>query len=304
MLPLASAQSQASAVLAKKSIVIGEQVAFKIQLSATVSDKIEWPVIKDTLSADIEIIKVSAIDTLTNKNQVTYSQSIIITAFNAGTFIIPSITYNVLSKQGKQTSSTKPLLLQVTTVSVDTEKPIRDILSPFPVPFTFKEVLPFLLLIILLAIVIVVLYKYIKYRKLRVPLLNIGNEILIPAHEEALEALEKLRLEKLWQQNKFKEYYTQLTDILRVYLERRYGISAQEMTSDEIIDAMRNQVGLSVRISEMEELLRTADLVKFAKEQPLADTNQKMFETIYVFVKQTAVYVHLTQEKGGADDTV
>jgi len=108
-----------------------------------------------------------------------------------------------------------------------------------------------------------------------------------PPHVEAIRALEGLHNQKLWQNNKHKAYYSGLTDILRRYLAGRYGIGALEMTSDEIIDAVRPLDLPRKSAMELTALLREADLVKFAKATPEAACNEEAYQWAYYFVEET-----------------
>jgi len=109
----------------------------------------------------------------------------------------------------------------------------------------------------------------------------------VPAHIVAIEALEKLRNEKLWQNNKHKQYYSGLSDILRTYLAGRFEVGAMEMTTDEIADALR-EVDIEHK-SKMDLLsvLRDADLVKFAKATPEASENELAYDKAFYFVENT-----------------
>jgi hypothetical protein len=110
----------------------------------------------------------------------------------------------------------------------------------------------------------------------------------VPAHIVAIEALEKLHNEKLWQNNKHKLYYSGLSDILRTYLAGRFEVGAMEMTTDEIADALRGVENIEQK-SKMDLLsvLRDADLVKFAKATPAAEDNELAYSKSFFFVENT-----------------
>ncbi|MBQ3174153.1 MAG: hypothetical protein IJB56_07625 [Alistipes sp.] len=109
----------------------------------------------------------------------------------------------------------------------------------------------------------------------------------IPPHVVAIKALVELKNRKLWQNGKYKHYYTALTDILRVYIGGRWGIGAMEMTTDEIIAALRDvELPLESR-SNLVSIMRTADMVKFAKAEPAAEDNEDNYTKAYYFVENT-----------------
>lgn len=109
----------------------------------------------------------------------------------------------------------------------------------------------------------------------------------VPAHIVAIGALEKLRDEKLWQNSKFKQYYSGLSDILRTYLAGRFGVGAMEMTTDEISDALRDLDIEQKQKMSLESVLRDADLVKFAKVEPDAESNELAYDRAFYFVEET-----------------
>ena len=112
-------------------------------------------------------------------------------------------------------------------------------------------------------------------------------KVIIPPHTKALEELEKLALKKLWQEGKIKEYYTGITDILREYIYGRYGIGAAEMTSDEIMQALKRKDINEAMKGKLMEIMVLADLVKFAKENPLPEDHEFCFNASIDFIKET-----------------
>jgi flagellar basal body-associated protein FliL len=166
-------------------------------------------------------------------------------------------------------------------------------------PITLKELLPYIFwgILIILALVIILLliwYFVTKHKKGKV----FGpKKITEPAHVIALRELDNLRTEKLWQNGKEKVYYTKLTEIIRVYIEQRFGIYALEMTSDEIVNAL-NSIILDEKSSVelVKNILFIADLVKFAKGMPLPDENEIGLLNAYQFVNNTKPVVTPNQQ--------
>ena len=109
-----------------------------------------------------------------------------------------------------------------------------------------------------------------------------------PAHVVAFRDLDRLKESKLLETGEVKQFYTRLTEISRIYIERQYGIPALERTTDEILDAFRKSNTEGSILDEMlRELLELADLVKFAKEDPLPMENQTNLNNAYLFVQKT-----------------
>ena len=127
-------------------------------------------------------------------------------------------------------------------------------------------------------------------------------------HEWAIKALDELAEKKLWQQGEIKEHYTELTAILREYLERRYGIHAMEQTSDEILVQLRHQhLKSESLLMDTEELISVADLIKFAKADPGMDIHAATIERVRIFVRRLHLYSskkRQTNLKPESDETV
>ena len=183
------------------------------------------------------------------------------------------------------------LRLDVGTFQIDTAKQtIYDLKPQRTLPLRAEEITGYLfgglfLLLNLAALLFALRYHLSKRGKHLSDLFKPAPPA--PPHVEAIRALEGLHNQKLWQNNKHKAYYSGLTDILRRYLAGRYGIGALEMTSDEIIDAVRPLDLPRKSAMELTALLREADLVKFAKATPEAARNEEAYQWAYYFVEET-----------------
>ena len=109
----------------------------------------------------------------------------------------------------------------------------------------------------------------------------------LPPYEEAMINLRNLKAAQLWQQGQEKEYFTGLTDILRVYIDRRFDINAVEMTSSQIIDTLKKNEETKAVNEQLEMILEIADIVKFANARPLADDNEAAYQRAVNFVEAT-----------------
>ncbi len=214
-------------------------------------------------------------------------QDFIVTSFDSGMHIIPAIDvyYTRAGDTTKYLIETSPVLMNVGTVAVDTSKDIKDVKPPLSVPITFADVLPYLLVLIGVAGIVWLARYIIRKRKRGEPL--IPEAPSRPANELAIEALRSLESEKLWSRGKIKEFHSQLTDIIRLYIERRFKILAMESTTDEILNAFGKDTIENNPKDELKEILIRADLVKFAKFQPAAEENEKSLALGYKFVEET-----------------
>ena len=148
-----------------------------------------------------------------------------------------------------------------------------------------------MLLIFLLIALAVVLYMLIRKFVMRKPILKTETrKVIIPPYIEALQRLDKIREEKLWQKGRFKEYHTELTDTVRLYIERMFNINSMEMTSGEILSHTEFlKVDKSGAYGALRQILTLADLVKFAKWNPAPNDNEMSLMNAYLFVNQTKV---------------
>jgi len=267
------------------AIQIGGEFNLHLELTAPPEYSIRFPIFGDTLNS-FEITGKGKIDTVDNQNNtVTYKQKIQLTRFDSGFYVIPPITY-YFKGPDFDSVQTEALLLTVNTVPVDTTKAIRDIKPVIDLPLTFREILPYLLGFLGLAALGYGIYRYLKSRK-QAPVVVVPKAPVIPPYVTALESLKQLAEEKLWQQGLTKQYHTRVTDIVRIYIENSFGILAMEQTSEEIMQSLQHRAIREEARNKLGPLLRLADLVKFAKVQPLGSENEASLTDARDFVMLT-----------------
>lgn len=272
-------------------ILIGDQIKLNISFSMPLDYRVIWPFFQDTLTRDLEIISQTPVDTMKSEsdNLVNIFQSITITSFDSGRYYIPPIRiqYQPINDTSFSEVSSIPLWLEVQTMEVDTTKAIKAIKPPLGAPFSIREILPWILMA-LVAIIITLIIVYVVTRiKRKQPVFALRPKPVLPPDIIAIEGLQKLKAKKLWQAGKVKDYYTELTDILRTYIEDSIDVQAVEMTTDEIIDGLK---GTEIENSSIEKLFETlvlADLVKFAKEKPMPLENEKCMNSGIDFINET-----------------
>ncbi len=239
----------------------------------------------DTLSAMVEIAERPAADTTDlGNNRIQINRDLIIQSFDSGMWVIKPIPYVV----NGDTAYCNQLSLKVMPVDVSKMKDINDIKPVEAVPFNLLDWLPDYWWAWLLGLLLIgaSIWAYLKYFKKGVnPLKPVKKRL--PPYEEAMQNLQNLKAAQLWQQGKEKEYFTGLTDILRVYIDRRFGINAVEMTSSQIIDTLKKNEETKAVNEQLEMILEVADIVKFAKARPLADDNEVAFQRAVNFVEAT-----------------
>lgn len=173
----------------------------------------------------------------------------------------------------------------VDTVNVQ----IKDIAPIIKVRYTFWEIFRWILLGLAIVALIVAIVFVVKRLKAHKPIIELHPEPVIPPDERALKSLEELRRKELWQAGKVKEYYTDLTDIVRNYLEEAWNINSTDMTSDETLEAYHDSRAYDETCeSKLRQMLRTADMVKFAKGEPLPNEHTQAMSHAVEFVDALA----------------
>jgi hypothetical protein len=208
------------------------------------------------------------------------------TCWEAGTYDIPPIPVLLKDQAGEiQQSQSTAVSIQVATIPVEQDSvklmPIKGIIDE---PLNFRDVLPYLIgLVILLGIG---LAAYLM-RKKKTETTVLPPPTLLPAHQFSMEQLQQLEGKKLWQKGEVKQYHSRLTYILREYLYYRYDINALEQTTDEISAALKDKQLIPSLLDQLEPLLQTVDLVKFAKAEPPASFHTEAMEQVKAFVQNT-----------------
>jgi hypothetical protein len=294
---------KASAGIDTNNILIGDHINLKISYTFPAKAIVIWPVFNDTITKNIEVINRSKLDTIIapDKKNITFNQVVTITSFDSGSFVIPPIdfAYSLPGDTSKIHSLTNAITLFVNTVPVDTNLAIKDIKAPLRAPITFKEMLPWILgLLGIIAIILITIYIVRKKLK-KEPLLNF-NKTVIPPHVKALKKLEELRNKKIWQKGMIKEFHSEVSDILRTYIEEAYDIPAMEMISEEIVYKM-NSVSIEPdSVKRLQNIFKIADMVKFAKFNPLPDENDYNLKNAIIFVTETAPKLEVIPEEDNA----
>ena len=277
---------QVKASMDSTAILVGHQTQIKLEVVQDKGKTVLPPTWKDTLVKGIEILKVSTPDT-TDLNDAKWqiNSQLLVTSFDSGFYYIPPFKFI----DGDDTLESNSLSLKVVTLDIDTTgAEFFDIKPVMKAPFVWKDYLmPVLWVLLALLVIAAAIYIYYRYKKHK-PLLGSQPVVpLLPAHVRALQALEKVKDEKLWQNNREKEYYTQVTDILRQYIFERFRINALEMTSSEILGKIKVLHDYNSVYDNLKQILVTADFVKFAKWKPLPDENEVSMVNAMLFVSQT-----------------
>ncbi|MFZ5941932.1 MAG: hypothetical protein ACOYXB_15295 [Bacteroidota bacterium] len=280
------------ASLEKDTIMIGEQIGLKFTVEKEAGLNVRFPDFADTLTSDLEILDSSEIDTTFEDKGERMEKLLKITGFTEGIVQIPSQFFPFSGNGISDTVHTSPLFLVVLSPAVDTTQAIRPIKPPVNTPVNFAEIYPWLLRGFLgllgLSLIIAIIWMLLHREKLNAIFNHVKEE---PAHVVAFRELDRLKEEKLPEQGRVKEFYSRLTEIIRRYIEKQYGIPAMETTTGEILGLFKSSNPDDPMLDEMlENLLQLGDLVKFAKQDPLPVENQTNLNNAYFFIQKTYPY--------------
>ena len=284
-------QIKATASLDSSKILIGDQVKLFLEIDHPKSVNVTFPQVPDIINGLIEVLGRSGIDTFEADNDkfMKQIQAYTITCFDSGAYRIPPYWFKINMDGNIDSVPSNGVTLQVFSMEIDTTKGPTDIKMPYDAPLTLKEVTPYILGVILIGAIIFFLLYSIKRKKKNKPIFARPKKPKEPAHIIALRELDRIKTEKVWQQGKTKQYYSELTDTLRTYIEDRFEIRAMEKVTDEILESFRIQKDVlsDKNFANLSQILQLADLVKFAKYQPLPDDDNLALVNAFFFVNDT-----------------
>ncbi len=269
-------------------MMIGEQAQVTLTVQAGENDRVEFPIFqpRQQIVAGVEVI--AAQHPAPNTLQLT------LTSFDGNLYYLPPFKVKVNGK----TVESKSLALKVVEVEVDTTK-LDKFFGPKDVqdnPFLWSDwSLSFWLSVLMLVLLAVAYYLYLRLRDNKPIIARIKIVKRLLPHQKAMKEIEQIKADKMVSSENQKEYYTKLTDTLRKYIEERYGFSAMEMTSSEIIERLTASDDQQ-SLDELRRLFMTADLVKFAKYSTLINENDANLVNAIDFINQTKQENQPTEE--------
>ena len=266
--------------VAPDSIGIGDRFCLSIEVEKDQVQTVVFPEFSGDGSDGIELVESLPVDTLERRGRlVRLRKRYVLAAFEEGDFALGRARVLYADKNVVDTlRSDDSLFLHVATFAIDSaSRSIYDVKPQKHLPFRLAEIRGYL---VWGAAALVLLGRSVRTLFRPAP--------PVPPHVAAIRALEALHHRKLWQNNQHKLYYSGLSDIVRTYIAARFGIGAMEMTSDEILTLLRRGELVSPKsATDLAEVLRDADLVKFAKAVPDGERNEADYLKIYYFVEET-----------------
>ena len=277
-----------SAQIDSTTIFLGDQTDLHLRATLPAEERVQFPVYGETLIPEIEIVDRTIIDSVRlSDGRLQLDQYLTLTSFHDSLYVIPGIPFTA----GNDTLWSEPLTLNViqpfemdsADMSIADIKPIRT--APIWWWGIFRWVLGALLFAALGVLGWYILHRIGRYNGSLTS--AAPTEPLRPADEVALEKLDQIKAEKIWQTGQTKEYHTALTDVIREYISRRFDIRSTEKTSDETLRALKPVIEDRTLFGSLQKMLQMADLVKFAKWTTTPDENEQSLNIAYDFVHQT-----------------
>jgi len=259
-------------------IRIGEQTKLSISCNFEKGEPFVWPNFNDTIISGVEIIERTKVDSTETKDTITIYQQFIITAFDSGTYYLPPIIFN-------ETQKAEGLILNVKTIELADDAELKDIKPPINAPYGWSDIWPFLLGMILVILIYFLLKKYVFVKKKTE--VKRKPKIIIPPDVIALNELATLKDKELWQSGKLKQYHSEISEILRTYVEDRFQILALELPTYDILQSLRNKGMQSENLHTLTTILQRADLAKYAKSKPTDSENDESMSQSVGFVRNT-----------------
>lgn len=275
------------ATLEPNEILIGQQSTYKLELIQPATEKVSWPQFSDTLATNVQILEKLKTDTAKiSDGRISITTEYLVSSYDSGFYYVPEFLFETSTE--KVTSN--PVGLTVNTVQVNEQtddiNAEKNIMSA---PFSWIELARWsgigLAAVLIITIIVLLLMRFVFNKK--VTILPETPEVVLPAHVVALQKLEQIKTEKIWQQGQIKQFYTDITDVIREYLSGAYCINAMEMTTDEIVALVKKNKDLDEIRLVLKDMLELSDLVKFAKFVPLENENEKAVLDAFMIVEKT-----------------
>ncbi len=301
-----SQRTSVNATIQPAEIQIGEQAIINLKVITPKDKTIYFPVYENEIVKGLEVLTMLPSDTLIENEVATMNFRYLVTSFDSTLYYVEhmpvfdgtdtiysnSIGLKVISPVLKD--STVAYLEKLNTGQTDSIDfnqlqlyDIKPIQKPKFVWADYIWILWLMLGIVLLVVIIGLIITMIMRKKKKGYFFT--PPVVLTPHARALRELDKLKESKIWQQDREKEYYTSITDVLRKYLYERFRVNALEMTSEETLVEVKklSQIDSDSAISNLEQVLKLADMVKFAKHKPFKDENDLSLMNAYFFVNQT-----------------
>jgi hypothetical protein len=265
---------------------VGDYIRYTLEIKRDKAYTINLPSVKDSIKV-LDFITSLPAEKEESNNNVIERYTFIFSKYDSAKVTIPSILigYYEWNSKNEKFITANPVTIIVKTLQVNPQEDIRDVKDPLKLPLNWILILTIVLISVMLIIAGFLLYK--RYLKKKASKENVIPEVIIPPHEIALQKLTELEAKKLWQNGFVKQFHSEVTEIVRQYFESRFNFRALEMPSSEIIPVLSYLDEAKHIVSISESFFSNADLVKFAKFEPMPKVNDEMIVQAYEIVNQT-----------------
>lgn len=279
---------------------VGDYIRYTLEIRHAKDVKLFLPPVKDSLKS-LDYIESIAPQKDQSGDKVTEIFTYVFSKYDSSRVEIPSlkIQYTVGQDTTRKSIMTNPLTINVRTLPVNPQQDIKDVKQPMKIPLNWLIIIAAVLAALIL--ISAGYYFYQKYRKKKAGEVAPEKIVKVPAHEIALSKLKDLEARQLWQEGMIKEYHSEITGIIREYFELRFGIMALEMPSSEIMMNLGKIADSQNIVDTTNDFLGNADLVKFAKFQPLPKVNEEMMKQAFTIVHNTIPAPLVEQKEETAD---
>lgn len=276
-----------NATVDSSSVVLGGPIRYAVEVKHPSGLPVFFPALKDTIGAFDIVAQDSALRTEQN-GQVEWKKTYIIANYTPGSrYIDPYIVRFTQPDGHRDSAMSNPIPVEIRGVAIDTTASIRDVKAPMSLPITLEDIAIYLVIMVLLAGIGFGIYYFVQKGKNRPIIVAAPVPPDIPPHVLAMMRLEQLEGKKLWQAGEVKAYYSEATEIVRAYFEARFHIMALEMTTGEVMQQLSRFPMETGTPAVIESFLSGADLVKFAKYQPIASENEQVIKDARVIIERT-----------------
>jgi len=271
---------------------VGDLLQLKVTVEGSGNATVEWPLF-DPDSLAFQLVSVDSAGMLARERIFNLA------LYDTGQFLLPPLPIVLHTVHSKETLYTHALAVQIVSTLPDTANAPQPIRGPRTLPLTLRDILSLAIWPLVILAVVAAAFLYWRSRKKRQPEKIALPEIILPAHELALQELIQLRDKKLPQKGMLKEFFSELSEVLRRYIERRYRFPALEMTTWDIEQELRRDDFPQILHGEGLLILRESDLVKFAKYLPPWQSCDEHLECAFRIVEATKEIME-TKEMGAA----
>jgi hypothetical protein len=283
----------------KTDYLVGDYIYYSIQVDHDKNLKVYTPDINDSLSSIAVIKKENPVDQV-KENKITTTFNYILSGYDSVQVTLPPVrvAYNAPGDTAMHYAAANTVTILIKTLKIDTTLGIKDVKEPIKIPLDWRWIA--LLVLIALIIIGLIYYFYLRYQKKKSAAKPVKKVIILPPYMVALNALNDLEDQKLWQKGQIKEYHSIITEIIRKYFEERFNMPALELPTSEAVDLLRQREGTGQILDTTYNFLSNADLVKFAKFIPLGSVNEEMMKQALEIVDKTKnEFAEVNKEEAG-----